>query len=325
MWWGQLSLDAVATVASTDFDWLLAAVGRRADQLRKRAGLSQEALAERLGVSVKYVQRVLAGQENLSLRSLGRLALALGATAGQLLSGARAPRIPIELSELPCFPTLRAAAGAASHWREDLPVADVVRLPRPGARADFAVRAVGDSMAGGTRPVRSGDWLLMRWDLEAPPLDLLGLVVLAEVPDRTAGVSHLVKRLRRRSGGLWLDSDRAGGPRLHLGEGTRLLARLVESVRPETLAPRPGTLLPPGEALVAFGLPAATARSRRHHGHAFLVTSRREMLVATPGLRGHPGETAFVLLREPAGSLRYLGLADWDDEARRWRFRTAGG
>ncbi len=58
-------------------------LGRRIAELRKAGGLTQAELAELADVSVKYVQRVEAGRENLTVRSLVWLANLLGtATPG---------------------------------------------------------------------------------------------------------------------------------------------------------------------------------------------------------------------------------------------------
>lgn len=60
-------------------------VGRRVAELRRAQGRTQRALAEVLGVSVQYVQRIEQGRENLTLRSLAELAIALDAPASALL------------------------------------------------------------------------------------------------------------------------------------------------------------------------------------------------------------------------------------------------
>ncbi len=59
-------------------------VGRRIAELRQGGGVTQEAFAERLGVSLKYVQRIEGGRQNLTLRSLARLAILLGVGPGEL-------------------------------------------------------------------------------------------------------------------------------------------------------------------------------------------------------------------------------------------------
>lgn len=66
-------------------DRVIADVGRRVAELRGRAGLTQEVLAARLGVSVQYVRRIEAGT-NLTLRSLAIVARALGEDTSALLA-----------------------------------------------------------------------------------------------------------------------------------------------------------------------------------------------------------------------------------------------
>ena len=53
---------------------LFRSVGRRIAELRSASALTQEGLAARLKVSLRYVQRMEAGEENLSLVSLDRIA-----------------------------------------------------------------------------------------------------------------------------------------------------------------------------------------------------------------------------------------------------------
>ncbi|MBZ0232733.1 MAG: helix-turn-helix domain-containing protein [Deltaproteobacteria bacterium] len=68
-----------------DPDATLRLVGRRVAQHRHRRGWTQEVLAERLGLSTKYLQRVEWGRQNLSLRSLATIASALGCRPFDLL------------------------------------------------------------------------------------------------------------------------------------------------------------------------------------------------------------------------------------------------
>ena len=68
---------------------LLKDIGRRISELRAARGLTQDRLAERRGVSLKYLQRVEAGRENLTVESLARIARVLGAPVGEFF---RAPR-----------------------------------------------------------------------------------------------------------------------------------------------------------------------------------------------------------------------------------------
>jgi transcriptional regulator with XRE-family HTH domain len=69
----------------------LAILLRRLGELRRRHGLTQEAFAERAGMSYKYYQAVEAGRKrNLRLSTLEKLATAYGLEVWQLLS----PSVP---------------------------------------------------------------------------------------------------------------------------------------------------------------------------------------------------------------------------------------
>jgi transcriptional regulator with XRE-family HTH domain len=70
-------------VTKRDPDQLVRDVGRRIGELRRTAGLTQERLAERLGVSVQWANRVEVG-ENLTLHSLAKLADALDVEVAEL-------------------------------------------------------------------------------------------------------------------------------------------------------------------------------------------------------------------------------------------------
>lgn len=73
----------------TDPDTLIQQVGRRVAELRVEAGQTQAQMAERVEVSVQYLQRVEAGQENLTLRSLAGLANVLDVEVVALLQAPR--------------------------------------------------------------------------------------------------------------------------------------------------------------------------------------------------------------------------------------------
>ena len=68
-------------------------VGRRIAELRADAHLTQEQMAEQLGVSLKYVQRVEAGRENLTIRSLVRFANILGVEVAELFAPPRSHEV----------------------------------------------------------------------------------------------------------------------------------------------------------------------------------------------------------------------------------------
>ena len=52
---------------------------------RADLGLSQEELAARVGIATRHLQKIEAGEVNVTLRTLAKLATAVGVTASQLL------------------------------------------------------------------------------------------------------------------------------------------------------------------------------------------------------------------------------------------------
>lgn len=59
-------------------------VGRRVAELRKEMGLTQVALVKQLGFSVGYLCRIESGGENLTLKTLSKIAAALSVEAEDL-------------------------------------------------------------------------------------------------------------------------------------------------------------------------------------------------------------------------------------------------
>ena len=58
-------------------------------ELRAKAGLTQEQQAERLGFTLKYLQRIEGGGENLTVKSLVKIASALGVSVTELFRNPR--------------------------------------------------------------------------------------------------------------------------------------------------------------------------------------------------------------------------------------------
>ena len=232
--------------------------------------------------------------------------------------------VPSDL--LAAYPTLRAAAGAPADPVELSPEAEHVRLPTT-ARGEglFAVRATGDSMDGGKRPIRDGDWLVMRFARAAAAAELEGRVALLQVPDKDVGFAYQVKRVVRDGGRWMLRSDNPARPSY---EGTFEIvpiAILVDVVRPEDIGPRPGEELDEPAMAAAFRLnePVHTGRI---DGHLFLCVEAKGLLFAPDRLRidlpeGRPGETAFVLTRCPGVTKwRFAGVARRAEEEGLWEF-----
>jgi ribosome-binding protein aMBF1 (putative translation factor) len=71
----------------TTKDPLLAAVGERIKNLREFKGIAPKEFAEAAGFSLSYLWRLESGQQNINLRSISRLALALGEPMSALLDG----------------------------------------------------------------------------------------------------------------------------------------------------------------------------------------------------------------------------------------------
>jgi transcriptional regulator with XRE-family HTH domain len=68
-------------------DQILTHVGKQIRALREANGVSQEALAEKSGLHRTYIGGVERGLRNPSLKSLARIAKALGVAVGRLFDG----------------------------------------------------------------------------------------------------------------------------------------------------------------------------------------------------------------------------------------------
>lgn len=73
-------------MAAPDPARVLRDLGRRIAELRAGRGMTQDVLAERADFTVQYLQRVEAGRENLTVRSLAALAALLGAQVADLFA-----------------------------------------------------------------------------------------------------------------------------------------------------------------------------------------------------------------------------------------------
>ena len=69
-------------------DQILIHVGKRIRVLREVRGFSQEGLAEKSGLHRTYIGGVERGLRNPSLKSLARMATALGVGVGEFFEGA---------------------------------------------------------------------------------------------------------------------------------------------------------------------------------------------------------------------------------------------
>ena len=67
-------------------------VGRRVAELRAALGLTQAELAERLGIGAKHEQRIELAEFGLTVRSLARIAIALGVPIAALFDPPTTPK-----------------------------------------------------------------------------------------------------------------------------------------------------------------------------------------------------------------------------------------
>ncbi len=229
-----------------------------------------------------------------------------------------------DLLSFASYPELRVAAGIAEGASEP-PEQERVSLRTTERTPDmFAVRATGSSMDGGKSPIQDGDWLLFRWARSAPISSVKGRVALVETPSPTSGSRYQVKRVTEQEGRWWLQSDNATVERIAATESTTVLALLVESIAPKSLAPSVRTELGEDDIAEAFGLGHVECTTGRYEGHLFVFVSKKGVFAApdelsVPAVVPRPGETAFVLAKVAAGRWSYCGVASAMDGGPRWR------
>jgi hypothetical protein len=232
---------------------------------------------------------------------------------------ARAP-----LGRIPFYPTLAAAAGTATGSAHEAPATDLVALPVESRDGIFAVRAHGASMDGGKRPIRDGDWCVLRWMRGAATEALRDRVVLVQTTARDEGARYQLKRLVSREGAWWFVSD-GDGPTFAATTDAVVIARVERVVTPESLAPAVGAELDEAALAAHFGWDAF-ARVVRRDGHGFAWIDAAGAMPAPDRLAGEgeppwPGETRYVFTRAGAEEpWRYGGVARWQDGEGVWAF-----
>lgn len=220
-------------------DPLLLSIAQRIKTRREALGLTQEALAERLGIATKNLQRLERGGENPTVLRLQRIAELLQCQVEQLLTGDATDTGPLTARPRPLrFDSLRALGWQVRRARDPLEGADpqlagiavydlrVAAGPVGGSRTArtaawatppdqqhwptegmFLAQVWGDSMSP---RVRDRDWCLFRTPVDTPWLGKLVLVHHADV----GGVDEAGAWQLKRIGGLDLPQD--GGMRIRL-------------------------------------------------------------------------------------------------------------
>jgi transcriptional regulator with XRE-family HTH domain len=106
-----------------DDDSVSSAVGARVAEVRRERGLTQENLAERVGVELVTIHRIERGKVGAALERLASVAAALEVPIGTFFDGVPVPPSP--------WPEHEAAAAAA--WRQI-----------PEARRELALRLLAE-------------------------------------------------------------------------------------------------------------------------------------------------------------------------------------
>lgn len=204
---------------------LVQRVARGISARRRALGLTQEALADRLELAVKNVQRIEAGAQNLTLTTLERIALALE-TSPALLLGAPDDRLaksvevnPIDELRAAGFTvrsasapgrrsenavpvtTITAAAGALTGGARTLEAIAWVTLPRKGAApaGQFVARVQGQSMEP---RIKHGSFCLFGPPRPPPYRSRIFLVAHAAITDTGLEGPFALKQIeiRKRAG-----------------------------------------------------------------------------------------------------------------------------
>jgi transcriptional regulator with XRE-family HTH domain len=76
---------------STSLDILLSQIGLRISKRRQELGLTQKALAEHLDMGPGNLSRIEVGDQNITMRTLWRIAEALDTTVLELMGGPPPP------------------------------------------------------------------------------------------------------------------------------------------------------------------------------------------------------------------------------------------
>lgn len=75
------------SIEMTEGQDILVRFGQRLRQLRLKAGLSQEAFAEKCGLDRTYIGGIERGERNVALRNINEIARGLGVSLAELLRG----------------------------------------------------------------------------------------------------------------------------------------------------------------------------------------------------------------------------------------------
>jgi len=218
---------------------LQVAVARRLSSLRQARGLTQEGVADRLGIASQNIQRIESGRQNLTLQTIERVSGALGVAIDDVLHvtagpGARPRFLEVERAgvlrvsaeppvPVPVFRLSDGARFARGTRPSPLGWAVFAEDVEPGA---FIVRVEGSAMEP---RIPDGAWSLFR-PLKRPPTPRSHVLVALGSGD---DVEVIVRRLDSDDGGrLTLSTLQPGEAPLVTGGDieVRVLAEFVRTV-----------------------------------------------------------------------------------------------
>lgn len=208
---------------------LQVAVARRLSSLRQARGLTQEGVADRLGIASQNIQRIESGRQNLTLQTIERVAGAIGVDVEDVLHVTAGPGARPRFLELERAGVLRASA------QPPVPVpvfrlVDGARYARSNKPAPLGWVVLADDVEEGSFIARvegsameprlpDGSWSLFR-PLRRPPQ--AKSVVLVEI-----GAGDDVDVFVRRLDAFAEDSGAATLSTLHPGEAPVVLGGAV--------------------------------------------------------------------------------------------------
>ncbi|MBI5488146.1 MAG: helix-turn-helix domain-containing protein [Deltaproteobacteria bacterium] len=226
-----------------EFELLLRQLGRRVRATRKSLGWSQDSAAARAGIDDKFLQRIEAGKQAITLRTLHRLAQALRTTVASLLAGRD------DIGTFAFHPGSHARAPLGVNKNRDESPGPRRSLPVPYPRSPGAMADAGAAADAGPH-------------LRPPPAPASGRATQRELQAFLNALGARCREVRTAQGLQPADLRSAGWSRQYLhrlesGHGLTVatLLRLARAygVHPSDLLP----LLP-----VAIPSPARTPRRR---------------------------------------------------------------
>ena len=163
----------------------------------------------------------------------------------------------VQIDYVPFFGDYTVACGpdARQSWTDhastEIPVRRVSGQELT-ASSNFVCFAHGDSMDGGTDPIRHGDPLLFEWITGGSARDYVGQPVLVETSG-TSGTAGTLKVLRREGGAYVLESNNPAVPPIPGQSDMRPVARLISKLDQQEINPLASRI---GEQYKSMDVPA---------------------------------------------------------------------